>query len=68
MASTLSAKSNIKHLAKRQTPINFGTNNTLFISSCALTFFSDNWRKSLFELADRKEGDTGSIVLLMEND
>ncbi len=55
-------------LTKRQTPINFGTDNTGFMPSCALTSFSDNWRKSLFELADKMEGDTGSIVLLMEND
>ncbi len=56
----------IKSLAERQTPINFETDNTESMSSCALTFLSDNRQKSLLELADRRE-DTVSIVLIMEN-
>ena len=58
----------LRHLAERQTPINFGTDNTGFIPSFALMFPSYIWQKSPLELADRKEEDTGSIVLLMEND
>ena len=62
-----SPNTNKKHLAERQMPINSGTDKTGSIPFCALTFLSDIRQKSLLELADRREEDTGSIVLLMEN-
>lgn len=56
-----------KHIAERQMPINSGADKTGSMSSFALTFLSDIRQKSLLEFADRRQEDTGSIVLLMEN-
>jgi len=56
-----------KHLSERQMPINSGTDKTGSMSSYALTFLSDIRQKSLLELVDRREEDTDSTILLMEN-
>lgn len=47
--------------------INYGTNNPESMPFYTLTFLSDIRQKSLPEFADRRQEDTGFIVLLMEN-